>query len=240
MVFYKKFSITLSVFCRSKVTHNVSFDMVRGNRQAIDSVFIKANASMDSLVEKEVLDDLSAFVNELKENSEFKTTSTRKKLVEQHHEWTKEAYKDQPNPSFNIDKVDEYGNLIRPRFVSNHTHYSPTDTDAKVSVKPGKARHLNYFGQIAVDDAHHVITGACSDFADKRDSQCIEKIVELTETNLNENDIALEELLADGGYSSGEVLAYLHKKDIDAYIPNFGQYKPFREGFIFNKELHQY
>ena len=60
------------------------------------------------------------------------------------------------------------------------THYSPTDTDARVSVKPGKARQLNYFGQIVVDDAHHVITGACSDFADKRDSQCLEQIVELT------------------------------------------------------------
>ena len=52
-----------------------------------------------------------------------------------------------------------------------------------MSVKPGKARQLNYFGQIAVDDAHHVITGACSDFADKRDSQCLEQIVELTEEN---------------------------------------------------------
>ena len=214
--------------------------MVRGKRQAVDSVFIKANASMDSLVEKEVLDDASAFVDELEENSEFKTTSTRKKLVQQHHNWKKVAYKDQPNPNFNGDKVDEHGNLIRPRFVSNHTHYSPTDTDAKVSVKPGKARQLNYFGQIAVDDAHHVITGACSDFADQRDSQCIEKIVELTQENLNENDIELEELLADGGYSSGEALAYLHKKNIDAYIPNFGQYKPVRDGFIFNKELHQY
>uniref|UniRef100_UPI00375122B4 IS1182 family transposase n=1 Tax=Flavobacterium sp. TaxID=239 RepID=UPI00375122B4 len=214
--------------------------MVRGKRQAVDSVFIKANASIDSLLEKEVLDDASAFVNELEENSEFKTTSTRKKLVEQHHAWKEEAYKDQPNPNFNIDKVDEHGNLIRPKFVSNHTHYSPTDSDARVSVKPGKARQLNYFGQIAVDDAHHVITGACSDFADKRDSQCIEKIVELTEKNLQENDIELEELLADGGYSSGDALEYLHKKNIDAYIPNFGQYKPFREGFVFNKELHQY
>jgi transposase len=218
----------------------VSKGMIRGKRQAVDSVFIKANASMDSLVEKEVLQDASAFVNELEENSEFKTTSTRKKLVEQHHEWKKEAYKGQPNPNFNIDKLDEHGNLIRPRFVSNHTHYSPTDSDARVSVKPGKARHLNYFGQIAVDDAHHVITGACSDFADKRDSQCIEKIVELTEENLNENGIELEELLADGGYSSGEALKYLHQKKINAYIPNFGQYKPEREGFIFNKELHQY
>ena len=218
----------------------VSKGMVRGKRQAVDSVFIKANASMDSLVEKEVLDDASAFVNELEENSEFKTTSARKKLVEQHHAWKEEAYKDQPNPNFNIDKVDEHGNLIRPKFVSNHTHYSPTDSDARVSVKPGKARQLNYFGQIAVDDAHHVITGACSDFADKRDSQCIEKIVELTQENLNENGIELQELLADGGYSSGEALAYLHQKNVNAYIPNFGQYKPEREGFIFNKELHQY
>ena len=109
-----------------------------------------------------------------------------------------------------------------------------------MSVKPGKARQLNYFGQIAVDDAHHVITGACSDFADKRDSQCLEQIVELTEENLKENDIDLEELLADGGYSSGEALAYLHKKNINAYIPNFGQYKPEREGFTFNKEENYY
>src|SRR5690606_30516869 len=70
--------------------------MVRGKRQAVDSAFIKANASMDSLVEKEVLEDASAFVDELEENSEFKTTSTRKKLVEQHHAWKEEAYKGMP------------------------------------------------------------------------------------------------------------------------------------------------
>lgn len=216
----------------------VSKGMVRGKRQAVDSVFIKANASMDSLVEKEVLDDASAFVDELEENSEFKTTSARKKLVERHHAWKKEAYKGMPGHG--KDKVDEFGNAIRPKYLSNHTHYSPTDPDARVSVKPGKARQLNYFGQIAVDDAHHVITGACADFADKRDSQCLEQIVELTEENLNENGIELEELLADGGYSSGEALAYLHEKNIDAYIPNFGQYRPEREGFAFHKEENHY
>lgn len=42
--------------------------MVSGKRQAVDSAFIKANASMDSLVEKEVLNDAFAFVNELEEN----------------------------------------------------------------------------------------------------------------------------------------------------------------------------
>ncbi len=33
------------------------------SQSAVDSVFIKANASMDSLVEKEVLEDASAFVS---------------------------------------------------------------------------------------------------------------------------------------------------------------------------------
>ena len=211
--------------------------MVRGKRQAVDSVFIKANASMDSLVEKEVLEDVSVFVDELEENSEYKVTSTRKKLVERHHEWKNEAYKGMPNSNQKTERLDENGNLIRPKYLSNHTHYSPTDSDARVSVKPGKARQLNYFGQIAVDDAHHVITGACSDYADKRDSQCLEQIVELTESNLRDNGIEFGELLADGGYSSGEALAYLHQKNIDAYIPNFGQYKPEREGFVFNQAL---
>jgi transposase len=127
--------------------------MVRGKRQAVDAAFIKANASMDSLVEKEVVADASAYVNELEEGSEYKVTGTRKKLVEQQHEWQKEEYKDMPATT-KSDKIDENGNLICPKFLSNHTHYSPTDPDAKISVKPGKARQLNYSGQIAVDDAH--------------------------------------------------------------------------------------
>ena len=84
----------------------VSKNMVRSKRQAVDSVFIKANASMDSLVEKEVLEDASAFVNELEENSEYKVTTTRKKLVERHHDWKAEAYKGMPANS-NSRQIDE-------------------------------------------------------------------------------------------------------------------------------------
>ena len=53
--------------------------MVSGKRQAIDSAFIKANASLDSLVEKEVLEDAAAYTEELNENSEFKVTPQKKK-----------------------------------------------------------------------------------------------------------------------------------------------------------------
>ena len=214
--------------------------MVRGKRQAVDSAFIKANASMDSLVEKEVLEDVDYYAQELNDNSQYKVSQTRKKLVDQHHDWKTETYKGQPKGSIKGERKDENGNLIRPKYLSNHTHYSPTDPDARVSVKPGKARQLNYFGQLAVDDAHHVITGVCADFADKRDSQCLEQIVELTKENLEENQLELGEVLADAGYSSGEALKYLNDNNINAWMPNFGQYVAEREGFVYNKAENYY
>jgi transposase len=213
--------------------------MVRGKRQCVDSAFIKANASMDSLVEKEILDDASAFVDEFDENSEYKVTTTRKKLVDQHHAWKADTFKDMPGAS-TVERVDEDGNDIRPRFLSNHTHYSPTDPDAKISVKPGKARQLNYAGQIAVDDAHHVITGAVASSAGTKDSMILPEIVDQTIENLKDNFLQMDELVADAGYSSGEALQYLEDKNIDAWIPNFGQYKYEREGFFYNEELDQY
>lgn len=44
--------------------------MVSGRRQAVDSAYIKANASVDSLVEKQVLDDAGTFTEELINNDE--------------------------------------------------------------------------------------------------------------------------------------------------------------------------
>lgn len=41
--------------------------MVAGRRQAVDSVFVKASASIDSMLEKEVLDDGDVYANSLKE-----------------------------------------------------------------------------------------------------------------------------------------------------------------------------
>lgn len=217
----------------------VTKGMVRGKRQCVDSAFIKANASMDSLVEKEVLEDASAFVDELENNSEFKTTSTRKKFVDQHHAWQEKAYESMPGSRKTLQK-DEDGEEIRPKFLSNHTHYSPTDPDAKISTKPGKPRQLNYAGQLAVDDANHVITGACASTAGSKDSAIFTEIMDQTMHNLSQNDMLIDEVIADAGYSSGESLSYCEAHKIDAYIPNFGQYKPERIGFIFNVEKNQY
>ncbi len=64
--------------------------------------------------------------------------------------------------------------------------------------------------------------------------------MEQTKENLKPHGIEVEEILADTGYSSGTALAYLEEQNITGYIPNFGQYKNEREGFIYNKEKDQY
>jgi transposase len=231
-VFLKLFRKVLSL-CVEK-------GMVSGKRQAMDSAFIKANASLDSLLEKEVIDDVCVYADELHANSEYKVTAEKKKRVKQHHDWKQRTRKDTPGYDYKDGKVGNSGDFIQSRLLSNHTHYSPTDPDARISTKPGKARNLNYLGQLSVDTSHHVITGACADFASKKDSQCLEKICNLTIDNLKENDIRINQLLADTGYSSGVALKYLEEQQINGWIPNFGQYKPERESFIYNKELDQY
>ena len=218
----------------------VNKGMVRGKRQAVDSAYIKANASMDSLIEKEIADDVALYADELNKGSEFKVKASVKKAVDRHHAWKQEEYKDMPGHVDNPKQTDDNGILIRPRFLSNHTHYSPTDPDAKISVKPGKARQLNYAGQIAVDDANHVITAACASSAGNKDSQNLPQIVEQCIENLTINNIQIDQIMADAGYSSGEALAFCENNNIDAYIPNFGQYKPHREGFVYDETSNHY
>jgi Transposase DDE domain len=58
--------------------------------------------------------------------------------------------------------------------------------------------------------------------------------------NLQQNDLTVDEVLADAGYSSGEALQALEDHNITGYIPNFGQYKPSREGFTYDKENDRY
>jgi transposase len=228
--------IFLSLF-RKVLALCISKGMVSGKRQAIDSAYIKANASMDSLVEKEVVSNTQTYLNELNENDEEKpvVTAQTKKLVERHHAWKKKAYKGMPGTrATGRPEFDQDGNRYRPLYLSNYTHYSPTDPDARISTKPGKPRQLNYSGQISVDTKNHVICGAIADYADHRDSQSLPSILINTIDNLKQNNIKIKEVLADTGYSSGDALRTLEFQKITGYIPNFGQYKPSREGFTYD------
>src|SRR5690606_28873927 len=76
--------------------------------------------------------------------------------------------------------------------------------------------------------------------AGSKDSSIFSEIMEQTIRNLKQNDMEVDQVLADAGYSSGESLQYCQDHQIDAYIPNFGQYKPEREGFVLNEAQNRY
>lgn len=228
--------------------------MVSGRRQAVDSVHVKANASMDSIEEKAVLDDADVFTQELKDHEHDSdpnqtVSSEKKNKVDQHHRWKTKAYHGQPGSrskyltdqntiDTQVSKGDD--DQMRGKFLSNHTHYSTTDPDARIAVKPGKPRQFNYLGQTSVDTAHHVITHIHADYADKKDSQCLSEVIEGLRDTLGSEGLFVEQILADTGYSSGQALKALERNKITGYIPNFGKYKPEREGFTYHKEEDYY
>lgn len=247
-VFKELFSKVLSL-CVNK-------GMLSGRRQAIDSAYIKANASMDSLVEKQIIEDGKHYLDELqcdeygntieqhenvmKDDRDSDTiTKSRNKSTQEHHEWKAEEYKGMPKGKALIKSKGDVEDG-RPRFVSNHTHYSTTDRDARVSVKPGKPRQLNYSMQAAVDMSSHVITCVEAHFADRRDSECLEQVLKSTINNLAVHDLVVEQIAADTGYSSGKALQACIDNGVTAFIPNFGHYKPIREGFVFDEENDRY
>lgn len=174
--------------------------MVSGCRQAIDSVHLKANASLSSMKRKEILKDAEVYAMNLKE-----------------------------------EEQDENNNNGTDGW-SNKTHFSLTDPDARMATKPGKSTDLKYLGQVSVDTAEHVITEVQVHHADKRDSQCMEAMVEGVLENLKPEGLVVEEILSDSGYSSTDALQCLEKNQLVGYIPNHGRFKNEREGFIYDKD----
>jgi hypothetical protein len=231
--------------------------MLSGRRQAIDSAYIKANASMDSLKEKEIIEDGEHYLDELHhdeygnpieqhenvmkdDRDDDRITQSRNLSTSRHHQWKAKEYKGMPKGK-SVDKENKGSDdASRPKFVSNHTHYSTTDRDARVSVKPGKPRQLNYSMQAAVDMGSHVITGVASHYADRRDSEVLGEVLHNTIDNLNEHGLVVEEIAADTGYSSGKALQACIDHNVTAFIPNFGHYKPQREGFVFDAQEDRY
>lgn len=194
--------------------------LVSGKRQAVDSVFVKANAAMASMIEREVLLDAAAYTKELDANQQEETT----------------------DPASALKEPASCGKEPKDKSVkrSNKTYVSPTDPDSRMSVKPGKTTKLNYLGQVSVDTDHHVITHIQAFHADKGDSQCMKEVLMNTIENLKENSLEVKEVLADAGYSSAAALQALENNEIVGYIPNAPGYIAEREGFIYDQEEDRY
>ena len=214
--------------------------MVSGHTQAIDSAPVKANASMDSLELKVPSQDLDAHLAEVRHISERDKQTFRKAKQDKSSKDQRSITANDKelqgitsrNKKWSKDQDQRPGAGNRgSRYTSNKTHYSPTDPDARISVKPGKARKLNYLSQLSVDTGNHVITDIKAYHADGKDNQQLPDIVKRLQRRLWKQGMFWENCVADTGYSSGENYAFLERQDIKSFIPPHGTYKGGPEGF---------
>jgi transposase len=213
----------------------VAAGLVTGHTQAVDSAFVKANASLESLCKKQPTEVPAPVLQVVREP----VVETPVAPPAAFH----------ASPAHHLRRVasaharylrNDRGPLGRDRpqarLLSNKTHYSPADPDARISVKPGKARALNYLCSLAVDEGHGLISPIQADFADRRDRVLLESIVEPLHQRLLTHDLPVREVVADTNYSNGLNYALLEARGITPWIAVFGQYKPEIEGFTYAKE----
>jgi transposase len=216
--------------------------MVSGHTQVMDSAPVKANASMENLELKKpaqsVENHFKIVDSENKpEKNDDKSVSPQFITAPEHQLKRLKKHQDKlrKNPVSAVGASHEKAEL-----VSNKTHYSPHDPDARISVKPGKARKLNYHCSMSVDSAEGVISHIQADFADGRDSQYLPGLASTVQDRLKENKLRMTDLLADAGYSNGYNYQLLEQQSITAWIPVFGMYKPEVEGFSYDIEADQF
>jgi transposase len=192
--------------------------LISGKRQAVDSALIRANASKHSMVEKQVMEDASVYSQELNDNSEDDPTP--------------------PEKPKGGSKNDQGKKPVR----SNQTHYSPSDPDARLTMKPGKPMNLYYRSQMSVDTASHFITYIQAFAGNAADNISLPEMLSHVIENMKENNIQVKEVLADAGYSSGEAIRALIDHGIEGYISSPGNYKHSRdnEGFVYDSENDRY
>lgn len=190
--------------------------MVSGSTQAVDSAYVKANASLDSLEQKLPADTPKNHLKKVLEQDENQSQN----YSEEEDNNEPEKDEDYKYISVNERKLKDIAarekqwaerqkrkpgtHDSRSKFLSNKLHYSPTDPEARVAVKPGKRRQLCYAAQISVDTAHHVISHIQADFSDRKDCQILPALLQNLMQRLKKHDLKIDRLLADTGYSNGE------------------------------------
>jgi IS5 family transposase len=181
--------------------------MVKLGHIAIDGTKIKANASEASTydrerIEKEIKRWLEkAEAIDRQEDALYGADKTGDELPE-----------DIRDPEKRIKKLKE---LKQKLDAGGGEKINKTDPDA-VFMKTTNGIKTSYNAQAAVDAEHQVIVAAeVTD--DAADAEQLLPMVEQTEENTKEK---IKECSADSGYSSGENLKAMLKREIDAYIPD--------------------
>ena len=210
----------------------VARGLVAGDTQAVDSAPVKANASLEAVLEKHVAGTRGPFLA-----TDEPAAPAASVVTAPAHQLRNLAAR---QARLAVHSSVPGSRHPQARLFSNKTHYSPTDPDARISLKPGKARALKYLCSLAVDTAHGVISHVQADLADSRDSLHLPRLLTGLQQRLRTQELRLRDLLADAGYANGSNYALLEAQHLTAWIPVFGQYKAEIEGFTYDAQQDLY
>jgi len=205
--------------------------MVGGHTQSIDSAYIDANASIDTMERIDLKDrDPDEYLKEV-----FDQDLPQDYTIEDKVARVEKVQKDlMVHVRYRKKKYKEQRSVSKGRVLSNATHMSRTDPDARIATKPGKPRMLCYTSTMSVDVQQNVITNIAAEHASNRDSKLLVRNVNRTDATLQANNLAMINVLADAAFSSGENYTMLEQMGITAYIPPHGTYETDREDFKYD------
>ena len=190
--------------------------LVRGRALGMDSTTVDANASMDSLVHKELDCTYDEF------------------MVALHRQ-------DQPEATKGAAKRADKARVGK---ASNRDWRSPTDPDARVMLHADQHTHLSYHVDATVDLESGVIVAVGADFADFSDQQtCLDRVDEAVEAVVAVGGTP-QVIVADKGHHSGETLQGIEDRGLIPLIsspcPTRGAAGFRRDDFTYDAEADQY
>ncbi len=218
----------------------VEAGMVKGKTQSFDTAYINANASLDKMEEIKMVDrDPKEYLKEVLSQDEGGDAELAKKRVEKSQR-DLERFTEVRRRKYSALDGGKKHRRNKRKFLSNATHRSKTDPDARIAKKSNKPRMLCYSAMLGVDTEQNVITHIAAEHSSKKDSRLLAHTVEHTLGRLRGMGLEAREVLADAGFSSGENYHVLKQWGLRAYIPVHGSFVPEREHFEYEERHDTY
>jgi len=167
--------------------------LIAGATIAIDATTLEANAAMKSIVRREDGQSYNDYLKDLARAAGMEDP-TREQLAR-------------------FDRK-------RKKKGSNEEWVSPADPDARITKMKDGRTHLAHKAEHAVDLESGVLLAVTLQPASAGDTTTIHQTLEAAQAAATEiNERGVEEVVADKGYHSGEILKALHGEGVRSYIP---------------------
>jgi transposase len=168
--------------------------LLKGDTVAVDSTTLEANAAMKSIVRKDTGEGWAEYVTGLAKAEGLENLTA--------------------------EELRKFDRKRKGKKVSNEQWQSPTDPDSRITKMKSGDTHLAYKAEHAVDLESDVVLAAQIYHADKADSETLAGTVVAAQENLADagSEQKIEEVAADKGYHSADLLAGCAEAGIRTYI----------------------